>query len=531
MKKIGFLVALLLILVNCSKDKDINVNSEITVKNLKFDIIPQKENLIVYELDKTLNITGNVEKSINLKNNKIWYRTRITESSNNQKDGIENTNNVYQEYTLPANNEFSLNVKTKSYGEYNYNIQFKDEFGKESEIYEFTIQVKNKVFSIKQIDGVLTNIYQGQDATFISSVEKEESGNQSNNSNEDKYKIKFLEFDPQDIELEKSSISLNGKAMKLNVEEEFKAINNSIVVNSFHYGDVKLVYEVWNTQNPSAKQVKETTINIKRATITADLRIDKTKIITETPFTIQGKVNSLSRGGKIFYKSWVEKKGMIVSFPVPHFVYEKSNNITSTNEIWQEKTLVDNDFSITEKPNKEVGIYVYHLLFRDEFGNESQKITYEIQVVPPIVVHKAQIDISRVKDGSENGNFYLTIKAESLSVDAKLTRAVINLNKKTYSIERFGKNYSVTIRGWLMNEDSWDLYNSIQAERKYVACDYKARLSIEWNINETDKTKFNSIKGELINKFRDDYFDMTVWNDKGQSITQKVPIIDLGQLL
>ena len=191
MKKIGFLVALLLILVNCSKDKDINVNSEITVKNLKFDIIPQKENLIVYELDKTLNITGNVEKSINLKNNKIWYRTRITESSNNQKDGIENTNNVYQEYTLPANNEFSLNVKTKSYGEYNYNIQFKDEFGKESEIYEFTIQVKNKVFSIKQIDGVLTNIYQGQDATFISSVEKEENGNQSNNSNEDKYKIKF----------------------------------------------------------------------------------------------------------------------------------------------------------------------------------------------------------------------------------------------------------------------------------------------------------------------------------------------------
>lgn len=82
-----------------------------------------------------------------------------------------------------------------------------------------------------------------------------------------------------------------------------------------------------------------------------------------------------------------------------------------------------------------------------------------------------------------------------------------------------------------MNEDSWDLYNSIQAERKYVACDYKARLSIEWNINETDKAKFNSIKRELIDKFRDDYFDMTVWNDKGQNITQKVPIIDLGQLL
>ena len=82
-----------------------------------------------------------------------------------------------------------------------------------------------------------------------------------------------------------------------------------------------------------------------------------------------------------------------------------------------------------------------------------------------------------------------------------------------------------------MNEDSWDLYNSIQSERKYVACDYKARLSIEWNINETDKAKFNSIKRELIDKFRDDYFDMTVWNDKGQNITQKVPIIDLGQLL
>lgn len=126
--------------------------------------------------------------------------------------------------------------------------------------------------------------------------------------------------------------------------------------------------------------------------------------------------------------------------------------------------------------------------------------------------------------------FKLTINVESVENSAKLTHAVVYIKRKAYSVERFGKHHSVTIRNANLSEDVWQLYNSLQIERKGVRSDQKATLVVEWNIQDTNPENVKSIKRELIEKFRDDYFEMRVYNDKGQSVSQKVPIEELGCL-
>ena len=514
-------------IINSSSEKQNYITqtikkSQIEVKNLAFN------KLVISDLGENLQVRGFIIKTPDI-TKYIQCKTWIVDVPNDQKDGVENTDNTYKEYILPDNNEFLLNVKVNKYGTFKYMIQFKDEFGNETSPYSF--EIRNRTFAIHQIDDVLTNKYQGQDISFISSIKKSNADDELN----PKYKIRFLEFDPKDINLQKSYIKLNGNLVKLNVESDFKVINNNIVVNSFHHGNVKLVYEVWNVETPNTKVRKETTINIKQAAISANLSIDKTKTITSYPFIIQGKVNTLSREGKIYYKTWVKKEDPRNTDPkwmdgwglFPDIL---SKEITSTEEKWVDYTLNDNNFSISNQTSNEDGKYKYYIQFKDEFGNESEVIKFDIKVTPPIIIHRAYIDMGMYYH--ERGIFRLTIKAESLENSAKLQHAIIHIKRKTYTVERFGKNHSITIKSLRSNEfDEYiDLYNSVQIEREKVIC-YNPNISVEWNVYEAESEKVKSIKSELINKLRDDYFEMTVLNNKGQSLNQKVPIETLGFLL
>ena len=468
-------------------------------------------------INEPFKIEGIVEKTYS-KNKNIEYKTWLTLGNTSHFNGLTNT---YRPISLSSDNILSLSFYATDASNYKLHIQAKDEFGNESDIREFPITVNYKTFAIKQVNDVLTDKYQGQNISFVSSVE-------ADNNQNGEYKVRFLAFDSQDINLQKSYINLNGNPVRLNVEYSFKEINNNIVVNSFHHGDVKLVYEVWRAEMPNYKVKKETDINIKKAPISANLNIDKTKILTNTSFTIQGKVNTLSREGKIYYKTWVKQK-VTSMHPVPHTgYYLLTNDISSTKEVWTDFTLNNNNFSISPaSTNNNAYEYEYYIQFKDEFGNESEVFKYQIKVNPPIIVNKAKIDMG---SGGECGYFFLTINVESVENSAKLKHALISINRKTYSVERFGKHHSVTIRNSNWTQDYWNLYNSLQIERNHVACDGRAKIIVEWNVQDTNPENVKSIKRELIEKLRNDYFDMTVWNDKEQSVSLKVPIEDLGCL-
>ena len=468
-------------------------------------------------INEPFKIEGIVEKTYS-KNKNIEYKTWLTLGNAPHFNGLTNT---YRPISLSSDNILSLSFYATDASNYKLYIQAKDEFGNESDIREFPITVNYKTFAIKQVNDVLTDKYQGQDISFVSSIE-------ADNNQNGEYKVRFLAFDSQDINLQKSYVKLNGVPIRFNIEYNFEKINNSIVVNSFHHGDVKLVYEVWRAEMPNYKVKKETDINIKKAAISANLNIDKTKILTNSPFTIQGKVNTLSREGKIYYRTWAEKN-IAVFKGFGEQKWRTTDEVNSTKEKWEEYILSNNSFSISNQTTDKDNNYKYYIQFKDEFGNESEVTEYRIKVIPPIIVNKAKIDMPFM--GSYLcGRFYLTINAESKDNSAKLTHAVVYLKRKTYSVERFGKNHSVTIRNAILSEDVWQLYNSLQIERKSVISDPGASIVIEWNIEYKNPENFKSIKRELIEKFRDDYFEMRVYNDKGQSVNLKVPIEDLGCL-
>lgn len=105
-------------------------------------------------LDENLIINGIVTKKP-ASSNSIQYKTWISQGTNGQINGIENTNNIYKPFTLSSNHLFNLAVKTKEVGDYVYNVQFKDEFGNESEVITFNISILKPIsienISVKEI--------------------------------------------------------------------------------------------------------------------------------------------------------------------------------------------------------------------------------------------------------------------------------------------------------------------------------------------------------------------------------------------
>lgn len=88
-----------------------------------------------------MSLIGVIKKSPIAPNNTIQYKTWISASSNNNTSGIQNTNNAYVPYTLGATGNFTYNMNASATGTYTYNIQFKDEFGNESDVKSFNIEV------------------------------------------------------------------------------------------------------------------------------------------------------------------------------------------------------------------------------------------------------------------------------------------------------------------------------------------------------------------------------------------------------
>lgn len=92
-----------------------------------------------------MSLTGVIKKTPITTNTAIEYKTWISSASNNNINGIQNTNNVYVPYALGSNGSFHYSFNSVAIGDYTYNIQFKDEFGNESQVKSFEVKVEDSI--------------------------------------------------------------------------------------------------------------------------------------------------------------------------------------------------------------------------------------------------------------------------------------------------------------------------------------------------------------------------------------------------
>lgn len=94
-------------------------------------------------LNQQLSLNGVVTKTPFQDNTTVYYKTWI---SSNSPNGITTTNNAWQLYSLGSNNTVNIpNMTTNAFGIHTLNIQFKDEFGNQSEVKTFDIVVEDYV--------------------------------------------------------------------------------------------------------------------------------------------------------------------------------------------------------------------------------------------------------------------------------------------------------------------------------------------------------------------------------------------------
>jgi lipoprotein len=488
------------------REESIQLNvSQVTMRaELNFDKVETNNT------EGTLKLQGYVAKNIKY-NGKLWYKTWISEGD---PTGIENTNNEYREYTLPDNNEFSINVRTTKKGVYVYFIQFKDEFGNESSTSQFTLTINDKTFSIEQITPDLSNIYQGQDVSLIFSLR--------GNYESARYKIKFISFDEQDIDLVKSSIKYNGTNIRMNELKDTQRNNenNTIIVNSFNFGEKRLVYEVYEVTNEENKVRKETIINFKKAPISSDIRVVDNYVYQNVDFTLKGKVNHMSRTKQIQYRTKA-----FLDDEVAYIVGER-NEIPTTNNNWTNTTLDENNnFTLTIKPTHRER-FAYIIQFKDEFGNESNPQEIMIDVQEPIIVNELYFM-------PNTGGIYtlIQLKSDFKFVDPNIRISHITArfpNSETY-IYRDNRGVSHSLRiNFQPDWNDWDVGNL--NEYKTIDAIRRAQIILNFSINETDKNKRKSIRTELLRMVQQRYKGYIEIQTNNGTYTRAVPFRQMESL-
>lgn len=129
-------------LKNATVSKDFSIQQDIK----KRQILVESMNISSTSLapNTAMSLIGVIKKSPVTPDNTVHYKTWISASSNNT-NGIQNTNNAYLPYSLGANGSFTYNFNAIESGDYTYNIQFKDEFGNESDVKSYTVKVENSL--------------------------------------------------------------------------------------------------------------------------------------------------------------------------------------------------------------------------------------------------------------------------------------------------------------------------------------------------------------------------------------------------
>lgn len=134
-------VALFYTIKNSTVSKDYSIQQNILARTITVESM--NINTLAPAPNSALSLIGVVKKTPVTSNITVQYKTWISSASNNNTAGIQNTSNAYIPYTLGANGSFSYNFNALVAGTYTYNIQFKDEYGNESAVSTYTIDVQN----------------------------------------------------------------------------------------------------------------------------------------------------------------------------------------------------------------------------------------------------------------------------------------------------------------------------------------------------------------------------------------------------
>lgn len=150
-----------------SKDYEIQQN----IQQRSIDIQSMNFATLAVVPNTQLSLTGVINQTpITGSSQNVEYKTWISQGSTT---GISNTNNVYVPYTL-SNGNFSVNnINAINAGTYTFNIQFRDQYGNESSIKTFTINVEAPIqFTFDPVGKIaltmtqLTDYYRGQEIKF-----------------------------------------------------------------------------------------------------------------------------------------------------------------------------------------------------------------------------------------------------------------------------------------------------------------------------------------------------------------------------
>lgn len=124
---------------NSTVSKDYSIQQDVTQRQITVESM--NINATAVSQNTPMSLIGVVKKTPITGNLNVQYKTWISSASNNNTNGIQNTNNVYVPYTLGSTGNFTYNMNAVETGTYTYNIQFKDEYGNESAVKTFTVEV------------------------------------------------------------------------------------------------------------------------------------------------------------------------------------------------------------------------------------------------------------------------------------------------------------------------------------------------------------------------------------------------------
>ena len=212
---------------NATVSKDYSIQQNIKQRQIVIESISINSESVAP--NTALKIISVLKKSPQTSNQTIKYKSWISSASNSNLSGIDNTNNVYQNYALGTNGNFTYDFNAKIAGTYTYNIQFQDEFGNETPVKSFTIVVQNSIS--------LTNDV----VNFFFKKEMKASGFSGS------YNMKHIFVNPQ-IKA-KVTASNSSKISKIVVDVNYD-YNNSPKTKTYTYNYNDLPQEVDFNQSP-----------------------------------------------------------------------------------------------------------------------------------------------------------------------------------------------------------------------------------------------------------------------------------------
>lgn len=384
-----------------------------------------------------------IEKKPTKLTDKIWYKTWLTINANAPEDGLTTTKNEYVEYTLTDTGYFEIPIETKKGGVYQYNIQFKDEFGNESSVDSKNITVDNKDFNIHlRQDYTPNDVYQGQELVHLIQIE------QLQNVTNENYQLRFLSFEEKDMSLADSKIlyrqndvNKNEVAFQMN---QWKSLSGEdvrkgffVVLNSFYSGIKKIKFEIKNSQKTKTYEFQ---IDVKQLTYDVSFVANKNKLVAEeqVEFSVNVSVPVNISNNKFKYEflrqgyqhyQWVD--GM-------NFAEEEFFDTTPTNNVSKKyrTTAIHKGIKLNNSTETTTRVKVR---ITDNFNNVVEKyVEFVLQGVKLDRVLVSDVQTARQALQDYKGNSIYRMRLTSANIDIRgqnITTVYINfINRGVWDI-------------------------------------------------------------------------------------------------